>query len=66
MTDPESDFASGYRDGRDPQAPAPNANRSNAYRHSFEVGRAEISGQPIPAARSRAAAEEAVRKDAAA
>lgn len=64
MTDPEADFADGYRDGRDPDAPEPSANRSHAYRHSFEVGRAEINGQPIPAARSRAAAFVAQMKDA--
>lgn len=62
----EREFAAGYSDGRNPDAPEPSANRSHAYRHSFEVGRAEINGQPIPAARSRAAAEEAIMKDAAA
>ncbi|MFX4086131.1 hypothetical protein ACKU27_13620 [Sphingobium yanoikuyae] len=49
-------FYEGYRDGGDPTAPDPSDNRHPAYRHSFAVRRAEIGGQPIPAAVSRAAA----------
>lgn len=43
----------GYRDGRDKDAPPPNDNRSPRYKHGFKVGRAEIEGNPIPAATSR-------------
>lgn len=58
----EADFSEGYRDGRDRNAPEPTANRSAAYRHSFNVGRAEIGqGELLPAAilRDRAARAEA-------
>lgn len=61
-----SEFAEGYRDGRDRDAPEPSANRSHAYRHSFAVGRAELANKPIPAATSRVHAAEALAKDAAA
>lgn len=60
----EDDFREGYRDGRDPDAPEPSANRSASYRHSFAVGRAELANNPIPAARSRIDAENAAKKDA--
>ncbi|MGU3316307.1 hypothetical protein ACLBWH_12220 [Sphingomonas sp. M6A6_1c] len=63
MNDDE-EFRAGYADGRDPDSPAPSANRSHAYRHSFAVGRAERANAPIPAARSRYAAAAAVQKDA--
>jgi len=49
----DDEFADGYRDGRDPGAPDPGENRSEAYRHSFAVGRAELADRPIPAAVSR-------------
>jgi hypothetical protein len=49
----DQEFADGYRDGRDRNAPDPSGNRSEAYRHSFAVGRAELAGAPIPAAVSR-------------
>lgn len=62
--DHDREFAAGYRDGRDPDAPPPSSNRSHAYRHSFEVGRAELAGTPIPAAVSRVAAADAERRDA--
>ena len=62
--DHDREFAAGYRDGRNPDAPPPSSNRSHAYRHSFEVGRAELRGDPIPAALSRAAAADAERRDA--
>lgn len=54
----DQEFAEGYRDGRDRSAPEPSGNRSPAYRHSFEIGRAELAGDPIPAAISRARAAE--------
>ena len=49
----DDEHAEGYRDGRDLDAPWPSTNRSAEYRHSFEVGRAEKLGSPIPAAGSR-------------
>ena len=58
----EWEFYEGYRDGRDPDAPSPSGNRHPAYLHSFEVGRAELAGTPIPAAISRARAAEIERK----
>lgn len=59
--DVTDDFWEGYRDGRDLDAPWPSDNRSARYRHSFEVGRAEKLGKPIPASvsRGRAAIAEA-------
>lgn len=59
----EREFVEGYRDGRDPDAPKPSANRSHSYRHPFAVGRAELAGKPIPAFVSRQAASEAELKD---
>ena len=52
----DAEFAAGYSDGRDPDAPEPSANRSAPYRHSFAVRRAEMAGRPIRADISRAAA----------
>lgn len=52
------EFIDGYRDGRDKFAPEPSDNRSEAYRHSFAVGRAELAGCPIPAQVSRERAAE--------
>ena len=49
----DADFVEGYCDGRDADAPWPGPNRSAAYKHSFEVGRAELQNTPIPAAVSR-------------
>lgn len=60
----DSDFAEGYRDGRDPNAPEPSDNRSASYKHSFAVGRAELANKPIPAAVSRRKAREAAESDA--
>lgn len=59
----DEEFMQGYLDGRDPSCPEPNGNRSERYRHSFAVGRAEIAGNPIIAAVSRARASEAEAKD---
>lgn len=58
-----SDFVEGYKDGRDPDCPEPNDNRSEKYKHSFKVGRAELNGAPIPAPTSRKNAEIAQEKD---
>ena len=63
MTEEDKDFANGYLDGRDPDAPEPSENRSYAYRHSFSVGRAEIEKRPIPAHISRANAAVAEQQD---
>jgi hypothetical protein len=64
----EQEFCDGYRDGRDRFAPEPSDNRSDAYRHSFAVGRAELAGCPIPAATSRERAtiirEKEIRRNA--
>lgn len=57
----DDEFLAGYSDGGDPSAPEPSGNRTAAYRHSFEVRRAELAGKPIPAGllRERAARIEA-------
>lgn len=52
------EFVEGYLDGRDPDTPEPSGNRSEAYRHSFDVGRAELRGKPIRAGVSRKHAAE--------
>jgi hypothetical protein len=52
------DHVEGYLDGRDPNCPEPNTNRSAAYKHSFEVGRTELANQPIPAVLSRLSAQQ--------
>lgn len=62
----DQEFADGYYDGRDPNAPYPTNNRSARYRHSFTVGRAEIAKNPIPAAISRENARKAEEEDRAA
>lgn len=64
MTDDE--FVAGYRDGRNPDAPAPSDNRSHRYAHSFAIGRAEIEGRFIHPDVARAAATIAGLKDQAA
>lgn len=63
-TGSDREFFDGYRDGSDPDCPEPSANRSACYRHSFQVGRAEIAGQPIRADISRQRAALAEEKDA--
>lgn len=50
----EAEFAAGYHDGGDPASPEPSGNRSRAYRHSFEIRRRELAGDPIPASIARA------------
>lgn len=61
--DHDSEFADGYRDGRDRSAPEPSANRSACYRHSFWIGRAEIEGNPAIAAVARERARVAELED---
>ena len=53
MTDrrPANDeMMQGYMDGYDLDAPEPSENRSESYRHSFYVGRAEKLGLPMASA----------------
>lgn len=52
------DYCQGYMDGRDKDCPEPNENRSERYKHSFKVGRAEINNMPIPYAVSMRHVEE--------
>jgi hypothetical protein len=59
----DDDFVEGYLDGRNPVCPEPSGNRSECYRHSFAVGRAELAGRPIPASMSRLHAANAEAKD---
>ena len=42
------DYVDGYLDGRHLDSPAPSENRSERYKHSFLVGRAEVAGCSIP------------------
>lgn len=49
----DDEFVNGYFDGRDLDCPEPSDNRHPAYKHSFNVGRAEKLGRPIPAWLSR-------------
>lgn len=63
LTWTEQEFMAGYFDGRDPNSPEPNENRSHCYRHSFAVARAERAGKRIKASVSRELAAEAERKD---
>lgn len=53
----DAEFVKGMEDGRDPNCPWPSENRHPAYRHAFDVHRAEIEGTPIPAALARDRAE---------
>lgn len=53
----DAELVNGMIDGRDPSTPEPSANRHPAYRHAWDVHRAEIEGRPIPAALSRARIE---------
>lgn len=56
----------GYRDGFDLDCPEPSANRTHAYRHGFECGRADRNGKPAFGDYHAAVAAyaEAVAKDA--
>ena len=56
MSQQLDEWAEGYSDGRDINAPHPNDNRSPKYRHSFDVGRREVEGRPLSAAAYRARA----------
>jgi hypothetical protein len=53
MSQQRDEWAEGYSDGRDTNAPHPNDNRSPEYRHSFDVGRREVEGRPLSAAAYR-------------
>ena len=50
------EFTEGYLDGRDMDSPWPGSNRSDEYRHSFDVGRREKMGGPLTAKQARARA----------
>ena len=47
MAKANSDMVEGYMDGYDLNAPEPSSNRSESYRHSFYIGRAEKLGLPV-------------------
>lgn len=57
----DAEFVAGMQDGRDISTPEPSANRHPAYRHSWEVHRAEVENWIIPSdwSRNRAAHIEA-------
>ena len=42
------EFVEGYMDGRNLDCPVPNENRSERYKHSFAIGRAEKLGKETP------------------
>lgn len=54
----EAEYVDGYSDGLSLDNPWPSDNRSEFYKHSFQVGRAELLGKPIPAYISRKRAKE--------
>ena len=55
----------GYRDGLDPDSPAPSSNRSLSYVHGFNIGQGDHRGKPFhDAATLRSMAEAAVEADA--
>ncbi len=41
-----TEMIEGYRDGGDPDAPEPGANRGGAYAHGFANGRDDLRGKP--------------------
>lgn len=47
------EFSAGYLDGRDLDSPWPSSNRSDEYRHSFDVGRREKMGSHLTAQQAR-------------
>lgn len=47
MTEANADMVEGYMDGYDLDTPEPSANRSESYRHSFYIGRAEKLRLPM-------------------
>lgn len=49
----DAEFVAGMTDGRNLSTPEPSANRHPAYRHAWEVHRAEVEGWIIPADWSR-------------
>lgn len=49
----DEEYVRGAYDGRHSDSPPPSDNRHPAYRHAWEVARAEVMGEPIPAAWSR-------------
>lgn len=61
--DEHQDFFEGYRDGRNPDCPEPSENRSERYKHSFRVGRDELTGTVKRASMLRVMAELAAKND---
>lgn len=61
--DVHPEFVEGYRDGYDLSCPEPNANRSERYKHSFAIGRAEKTGKPTPHINADAAYSAADKAD---
>lgn len=62
------DMIEGFRDGYDPDAPEPSANRSNSYHHGFMVGRLDkrlpsVYGARRTADQLRKLADEAMEAD---
>lgn len=46
--DVHQDYVEGYMDGYNLDCPEPNDNRSERYRHSFAIGRAEKMKSTMP------------------
>lgn len=58
------EMVQGYRDGLDPAAPEPSANRSHSYRHGFAMGRDDRHRNPSgTAAEMRELANAAMEAD---
>lgn len=58
-----NEFIDGYLDGRDMDSPWPSSNRSDEYRHSFDVGRREKIGSHLTADQARARANALIPKE---
>jgi hypothetical protein len=60
----EDEMVKGYLDGRDPDNPEPNANRSHSYKHGFANGRDDLAHSPrATGAVLRRLAEQAIDAD---
>lgn len=60
------EMVDGYLDGRNADTPEPSANRSQSYRHGWQVGRAEIERRRLGKCDEvRERADNAMRADAA-
>lgn len=66
MPGANDEMVEGYRDGSDPDAPEPSANRSASYRHGFANGRDDLARKPrLPADALAYMAGKAMEEDAA-